>query len=94
MTEFMQHLLDQYGETIFIDATYNVDCEESIMYIVTVLTNDGYEPVMISLIPDETSENVGRQLAHLKERMNHTPKFIMMDDSAAYQKAAKSVFPG
>ena len=49
---------------------------------------------MISLIRDETTENVGRQLAHLKERMNHTPKFIMMDDSAAYQKAAKSEFPG
>ena len=94
MTEFNSHLIQRYGSTIFVDATYNIDCENSILFVVAVLTNCGYEPVMMSIVPNETSDTIQTALQHLKYRTGLSPKFIMMDDSAAYQKAAKTVFPG
>ena len=94
MTEFNSHFILQYGSTIFVDATYNIDCENSILSVGAVLTNCGYEPVMMSIVPNETSDTIQTALQHLKYRTGLSPKFIMMDDSAAYQKAAKTVFPG
>ena len=62
--------------------------------MVAVQTNCGYEPVMMAIIKDETADTVKAALHHLKEISDFSPNFIMMDDSAAYQKAAKQVFPG
>ena len=94
MTAFNSHFIQRYGSTIFVDATYNIDCENSILFVVAVLTNCGYEPVMMSIVPNETSDVIQTALQHVKDRTGLSPKFMMMDDSAAYQKAAKTVFPG
>ena len=93
VTDFNSHLIQRYGSTIFVDATYNIDCENSILFVVAVLTNCGYEPVMMCIVPDETSDTIRMALLHLKDMTGLSPKFIMMDDSAAYQKAAKTIFP-
>ena len=92
MTEFNSHFIQQYGSTIYVDATNNIACENSILFVVAVLTNCGYEPVMMSIVPSETSVTIQTAWQHLKYRSGLLPKFIMMDDSVAYQKAVKTVF--
>ena len=68
MTDFNTHLIQRYGSTIFVDATYNIACENSILFVVAVLTNCGYEPVMMSIVPNETSDTIQTALEHLKDR--------------------------
>ena len=68
MTEFNSHSIRRYESTIFVDATYNIDCENSILFVVAVLTNCGYEPVMMSIVPNETSDTIQTALQHLKDR--------------------------
>ena len=41
-----------------------------------VLTNCGYEPVMMSIVRNETSDTVQTALQHLKYRTGLSPKFI------------------
>ena len=76
MTEFNSHFIQRYGSTIFVDATYNIDCENSILSVGAVLTNYGYEPVMMSIVPNGTSDTIQTALQHLKYRTGLSPKFI------------------
>ena len=41
-----------------------------------VLTNCGYEPLMISIVPNETSDTIQTALQHLQYRTGLSPKFI------------------
>ena len=68
MTEFNSHLIQRYGSTILVDATYSIDCENSILFVVAVLTNCGYERLMMSIVPNETSDTIQTALQHQKDR--------------------------
>ena len=70
MIEFNSHFIQRYGSTstIFVDAAYNIDFENSILFVVAGLTNCGYEPVMMSIVPNETSDTIQTALQHLKDR--------------------------
>ena len=60
---------DKYiSNDIFVDTTYNIDCDNNILFVVVVLTNCGYEPVMMSIEPNETSDTIQTALQHLKDR--------------------------
>ena len=51
--------------------------------------------LFIIRIKDESAHTIKAALHHLKEKIcDFSPYFIMMDDSAAYQKAAKLIFLG
>lgn len=57
------------------------------------LTADMSWSLMMAIIKDETTDSINTILNHQKETCGFCPHFIMLDDSAAYQKAAKEVFP-
>ena len=68
MTEFNSHFIQQYGSTIYVDVTNKIACENNILFEVAVLTNCGYEPVMMSIVPNETSDTIQTALQHPKDR--------------------------
>lgn len=93
-TKEQQHLLQLYGDTILVDATYKTTKYSLPLFLLVVWTNSGYIPAA-EFIPEKRNGRWGSSGTDRPKRMepSWSPCYCMIDYSEVEMKALGQVFP-